>query len=366
MAVSLDLRVSCEVAHSPPCFLSRVFLLLYGDSKLGLSFLIWVSQRHRTSSTVTVQFLGSFALILSLVPFPLSRAYPFAHRAETPRHFPCPYLFYFLPSFILRSHFISVLSPPALALITNRLCLPYVRSRVNPVAPYPPSKPTRRPAHTHTSQPNASLSSTRRGSLPALHLHTSSQSTHTVSIAAPDMHENSENLNDDLYSHLNLAAFSFGAPQDADMPSPLSVQAPSDGGHSNTTGSTDRTPRPSISHTRDSGDSGGEDETRRLRAKIRAIDDGRRRPSLPTNQITSDRPSTDDTPGPSSRSTPERSSSDSEAIASGNTSDVEFDPGNDSGVVDTDVELEGIAPDDASQRTFGLEQVRFLLITLRG
>lgn len=173
------------------------------------------------------------------------------------------------------------------------------------------------------------------------------------------MHENSENFNDDLYSHLNLAAFSFGAPtvhHDTDTPSPLSVQAPSESGHSYSTGSTDRTPRPSISHPRDSGDSGGEDETRRIRAKMRAIDDGGRRPSLPTNRYTLDHPSSDDPAGPSSRSNPETSGSDSEPIASGSTSDVDFDPGNESGVVDTDVELEGIALDDASQHTFGLEQ----------
>lgn len=175
------------------------------------------------------------------------------------------------------------------------------------------------------------------------------------------MHENSENLNDDLYSHINLAAFSFGAAtvhHDTDMPSPLSVQAPSESGHSYTTGSTDRTPRPSISHPRDSVDSGGEDETRRIRAKMRAIDDGGRRPSLPTNRITPDRPTTDDLPGPSSLSNPEASGSDSEPLASGNTSDVEFDPGSESGVVDTDVELEGLASDDASLHTFGWEQVR--------
>ncbi|KAF8267673.1 hypothetical protein EI94DRAFT_1700844 [Lactarius quietus] len=262
-----------------------------------------------------------------------------------------------LPAYRRLSHsfaFTFVLSLPALALIANLRILAYVRSRVSPAAPYPPSKPTRRPAHTHTSQPTST--STRRGSLPALHLHTSSQSTHTVSIAPPDMHENSEN---DLYSHINLNAFSFGAPtvhHDTDMPSPLSVQAPSESGHSCTTGSTDRTPRPSISHPRDSGDSGGEDETRRNRVKIRAIDVGARRPSLPTNQYTSNHPTTDDLAGPSSRSNPETSGSDSEPIASGNTSDIEFDGGNDSGVVDTDVELESIAPDDASQRTFGLIQ----------
>ncbi|KAH9168244.1 hypothetical protein EDB89DRAFT_1855714 [Lactarius sanguifluus] len=171
------------------------------------------------------------------------------------------------------------------------------------------------------------------------------------------MPENSENLNDNLYLHHNLATFSFGAPAvHHDTESPLSVQAPSESGHSYSTGSTDRTPRPSISHTRESEDSGGEDEPRRIR-KMRAIDDGGRRPSLPTNRYTLDRPGSDSA-GPSSRSNPETSGSDSEPIASGSTSDIDLDPGNESGVVDTDVELEGIAPDDASQHTFGLEQVR--------
>ncbi|KAI9437463.1 hypothetical protein H4582DRAFT_2077012 [Lactarius indigo] len=261
--------------------------------------------------------------------------------------FPFPYPIFF--AFIHTSSSLGfVLSSPTFVLIADRIFLAYVRSRVNPAAPYPPSKPTRRPAHT--SQPTATLSSMRRGSLPALHLHTSPQSAHTVSVAPPDMQENSENHNDDLYSHLNLAAFSFGAPvvhQDTDMPSPLSVQAPSESGHSYSTGSTDRTPRPSISQPRDSGDSGGEDEPRRIR-KMRAIDDGGRRPSLPTNRYTVDRPGSDDSAGPSPRSNPETSGSDSEPIASG--------------VVDTDVELEGIAPDDASQHTFGLEQYDWYVV----
>jgi len=55
---------------------------------------------------------------------------------------------------------------------------------------------------------------------------------------------------------------------------------------------------------------------------------------------------------------PEVSGSDSEPIASESTSDIDSDPGNESGVVDTDVELEGIAPEDASQHTFGLKKVR--------
>ncbi len=174
------------------------------------------------------------------------------------------------------------------------------------------------------------------------------------------MQEDSENIHDELYSHNNLSAFSFGVAtaHDNEMPSPRSIQAPSESGHSYSTGSTDRTPRPSVSHTRSSLDSGVEDDARHNRAKMRAIDDGGRRPSLPTNRNTLDRPSSDDSAGPSPRSNPEASGSDSEPMVSGNTSDVEFDPGNESGIVDTDVELEGLAPDDASQHTFGLEQVR--------
>jgi hypothetical protein len=176
------------------------------------------------------------------------------------------------------------------------------------------------------------------------------------------MQENSENLNDDdYYAFSSLATFSFGAatvhrqPFDPDMPSPLSIQAHSESGHSQSTGSVDRTPRPSISHPRGSDDERGEDESRRSRAKMRAIDDGGRRPSLPTNLYTPDRPSADVLS--SSRRYPEASGSDSDPITSSGASDADFDPGSESGIVDTDVELDGI-PDYASQDTFGPNQVR--------
>ena len=176
------------------------------------------------------------------------------------------------------------------------------------------------------------------------------------------MQENSENFNDDdYYTYSSLSTFSFGAASahrqsfDPDMPSPLSVQTTSESGHTCSTGSTDRTPRPSISHARGSDDECGEDENRRIRAKMRAIDDGGRRPSLPTNLYIPDRPSLD---GPSSHRLPDASGSDSDPIAPSSASDPEFDLGNESGIVDTDVELEGIVPDDASQNTFGLDQVR--------
>ncbi|KAF8269282.1 hypothetical protein EI94DRAFT_1015639 [Lactarius quietus] len=225
-----------------------------------------------------------------------------------------------------------------------------------PAAPYPPYERSRRLSHSPPSQPTATSSSSRRSSLPE---HTPPQSTHKVSIATGGTAENSESFNDDLYSHNNLNAFSFGAPtihHDTDMPSPLSVQAPSESVHSYSTGSTDRTPHPRISHMRDSCNSGGEDETRRIGGKMQAIDEGGPRHPLPTYQYTSDRPNTDDLASPSSRSNPRMSDSDSEPIVSANTSDIESDAGDDTGVVDTDVELTCNASDDASQRTFGLAQ----------
>jgi hypothetical protein len=167
---------------------------------------------------------------------------------------------------------------------------------------------------------------------------------------------------DDYYAHSSLATFSFGAatahrqPFDPDTPSPLSVRATSESGHSHSTGSIDRTPRPSISNTRGPDDESGEDETRRSRAKMRAIDDGGRRPSLPTNIYTVDRHDADNLPSPSTSRSAEASGSDSDPIASGNASDADFDRGCESGIVDTDVELEGIAPDDTSQNTFGFDQ----------
>ena len=108
------------------------------------------------------------------------------------------------------------------------------------------------------------------------------------------------------------------------------------------------------------GVSVGEDETGRICAKTRAIVDSGHQPSRPTNQFTPGHPGSDDFAGPSSRSDPGSSGSDTEPLASGSASDTESDPGNESGVVDTDIELESIAPDDASQHTFGpVRLIRF-------
>ena len=113
-----------------------------------------------------------------------------------------------------------------------------------------------------------------------------------------------------------------------------------------------RAPSPSISYTHDN--------SHHLRAKTRAVDDNPRRSSLPTNWSTVNRLSSGhELAGPSTYSDLETSGSDNEPIASGPSSYIEFDPGNGPGVVDTDVELEGIIPDNASQHTFGgWEQVR--------
>ena len=90
---------------------------------------------------------------------------------------------------------------------------------------------------------------------------------------------------------------------------------------------------------------------------MRAIDNDGRQPSHPTDRYTLDHPSSNDFAGPSSRSDPETSGSDIESIASERNSDTAFDPGNESGIVDTDVELESVIPDDASQHPSSLEQV---------
>jgi hypothetical protein len=98
----------------------------------------------------------------------------------------------------------------------------------------------------------------------------------------------------------------------------------------------------------------GEDEAGRICPKRRTIVDSRRQTSRPTNQydLGYHPGSGDFAVGSSSRSDLETFGSDSEP------SDIEFDPGSESGVVDTDIELEDIVPDNASQHTFGPEQVR--------
>jgi hypothetical protein len=101
------------------------------------------------------------------------------------------------------------------------------------------------------------------------------------------------------------------------------------------------------------GDSGGEDETGRIRAKTRATDESERQASRPTNRITVGLPGSEDFAGPSFRSDTETSGSDAESLTSGASSDTAFYPGNESCVIDTDVELEC-----TSRHTFTRKEVR--------
>ena len=137
-----------------------------------------------------------------------------------------------------------------------------------------------------------------------------------------------------------------------DRPSPMSIQVVSESGHSLSTGSIDRTPCSLISNTHGPDDEGCEDESRRSSAKMGAIDDAGRRPSLPINIYTLDRHGADNLSNSSTRSSEEASGSESDPTASGNASDAYLDRRRGSGsTVDRDVELEVIAPDDVSQNT---------------
>ena len=243
--------------------------------------------------------------------------------------------------------------------------------------PYPPRSTQRRPSNT------PSLNSTRRPSIPnALN---PSQNTPpsalspqpTQSLSDPGLYGG-----DDIYS--GLSTFTFGAAKvipiqmsdSSDMISPLTRVAGS--------GSADRTPRPSISgvsggrrksySSKVSDPAEGDDEYEdedddargKARSKMRAIDDGTRRPSLPTNSLAAI--STATTPPASSPSNADsetspisRSSHESEF----ESSEPEGDDG-DAAEFDTDVELDmshdhhsssSLDPpisDAASQRTFGV------------
>jgi hypothetical protein len=132
------------------------------------------------------------------------------------------------------------------------------------------------------------------------------------------------------------------------MPSPPSIQATAKSDRSLSTGSIDRTTRPSISHTCGLEDEDCEDETCRSHAKLRAIDDGGRRRLQPTNIYTLDQHGAYSS---STRSFTEASESDADSMTWGNASNTDFDWG---GEFDTDVELECVALDDIPPNTFGV------------
>ncbi|CAL1706926.1 unnamed protein product [Somion occarium] len=252
----------------------------------------------------------------------------------------------------------------------------------NRATPYPQSRSTqRRPSNTSI----ATASSGRRTSLPAIHAH----APPVVSIQTENTFYPLPNTADDLYS--GLSTFTFGVPlpsssypaDTSDMISPL-TQVP---GNINL----DRTPRPSISgpsgtkppnsytKTRhgkqkvkdhldpDMGDDEYEDEDdavrQKSRSKMRAIDDGSRRPSLPTNVYI---PDASDPSAPASpvQVRQQRSPGTGSELDSG-VDDSEADPEDgDQGELDTDVEfdLQGhnavddstMLSDSASQHTFGV------------
>ncbi|KDQ55827.1 hypothetical protein JAAARDRAFT_208596 [Jaapia argillacea MUCL 33604] len=176
--------------------------------------------------------------------------------------------------------------------------------------PPPPPTPNRRPTsrgrdpHTIVDHHQTAHDPARRPSLPAIHLRApSSISSDSTAVGSPVLHAIPDSISrsppatsspfissDDLYA--GLTAFSFGASASSplaevnDSISPLtSGQRPS----------VDRTPRASVSGpTRSRGmiqqqqpdtdsDRDEEEASRRRRSKMWAVDDGTRRPSLPTN-----------------------------------------------------------------------------------
>ena len=85
---------------------------------------------------------------------------------------------------------------------------------------------------------------------------------------------------------------------------------------------------------------------------MRAADDSERQASFSTNRITAGFPDFENFAAPSD---PETSGSDADFSTSGTSSETAFDPGNESCVIDTDVELEC-----TSRHIFTQEEVRSL------
>ncbi|KZT21410.1 hypothetical protein NEOLEDRAFT_758130 [Neolentinus lepideus HHB14362 ss-1] len=143
--------------------------------------------------------------------------------------------------------------------------------------------------HTHTPSSSSSISS-RRGSLPAIHLRPPSSAfgdsstgfttNSTWASDSPPITSPAFLTNDDLYS--GLSTFTFGAAQTTAPPPSHDTISPL------TTirrGSGDRTPRPSMSSccNQENIPADHDEAVRSVRSKMRAVDDGTRRPSLPTN-----------------------------------------------------------------------------------
>lgn len=249
---------------------------------------------------------------------------------------------------------------------------------------------TRRPSHGSSS----SVSSNRRPSLPTIHLQPSPPSGTPLneSSAYPN---NGAGGTDDLYS--NLSSFTFGSAHTvrSDHLDMSPIPPPSG------TSSADRTPRPSISgpssgsshassstrsrtpriRSRELDDEGcrADDEDEEMeqqgRAKMRAMNDGTRRPSLPMNLRRPDSSHSPQRRTSVSHSVQRSGTSSSERArdSTPETSEAETEPGMrdedgehdaEAGDFDTDVEMDyrhaitpasrvGDMSDTASQHTFG-------------
>ncbi|TFY75193.1 hypothetical protein EWM64_g8819, partial [Hericium alpestre] len=168
------------------------------------------------------------------------------------------------------------------------------------------------------------------------------------------MQQNEENISAEEFqqTYAALSTYTFGAAttstraQDTDMLSPLV----SPGGNDSDGRSSSSTARRSISHPR-SEDEDDEAAARRDRAKMRAVDDGGRRPSLPSNLPFTSAPLTGADIDPSHPSAPSRGQH--PADDAGDMIDVSDVEPHDSGALDTDVEVEDVPADTASQHTFG-------------
>ncbi|OCH92297.1 hypothetical protein OBBRIDRAFT_751567 [Obba rivulosa] len=197
---------------------------------------------------------------------------------------------------------------PGTALQAPRRSSITLHSQITGLSPRPILLSPQRQTSRRAIHPSPSDSSTRRPSLPTIHLHqpgapTVSSTFATASGYPPEL--NATSASEDLYS--NLSTFTFGAartgtsPRRADLLEMISPLA-----STSSLSSADRTPRPSVSgpssgsyayrtrspklqgRDRDEDGSRADDEddeeaVRQTRAKMRAIDDGRRRPSLPIN-----------------------------------------------------------------------------------
>ncbi|TFK80163.1 hypothetical protein K466DRAFT_504366 [Polyporus arcularius HHB13444] len=203
---------------------------------------------------------------------------------------------------------------------------------------------------THT--PSSSITSSRRPSLPTI-LHQPSAKT----LPPPPLPNDNAHLNpnDDIYS--NLSTFTFGAARSnparrTELISPFTVSNPPGADSTprqsvSTSSSRTRTPRIQTKDFEEgerADDQDEEEAARQNRAKMRAIDDGTRRPSLPINAHS----------GPSGSPSPPRHDTDSEAEPDSTTT---YD--DDAEDLDTDVEFDyriasrDDVSDNASLHTFG-------------